>query len=248
MGLDIAVGVLKLERQQGADDADLAAYAEQFQLLNAVLAEAGLPPHQEPSEVSETFEAQMYGYIGLHTVRRLAAWVEIEGRLPPEHGRDLSDDEDPAVGELNSRLTQYYNSRRSPAPRSGWLGRVLKSKNQSVPKPSFQHLLWHSDAEGFYVPQRFEDVVFDMSPEPRPGVGGMIGSSFALYDECARLAEKIELPADIDPESDELWELADNPAIDGPPWRQFGVEAFCLARLVRAARLSIATGAAVVFR
>jgi hypothetical protein len=248
MGLDIAVGVLALERAQGADEQDLAFSAMQFKFLNEVLSEAGLAPHSEPIHTAETFEAQMFGYSGLHTVRRLAAWIELEARLPPDAGRSVEASKDPKLELLYQRLHIYHQKFGAKPYQKGLMGRLLGRTAQGARKPDFQHLLWHSDAEGFYIPQRFDDVVLDSAKPQRPSVGGMVGSSFELLQECRRLAEFIELPADIDPESEELWELADSPRSEGPAWKQFGVESFCLARLLRAAALSVETGAAIVFR
>ncbi len=45
------------------------------------------------------------------------------------------------------------------------------------------HLLNHSDAEGYYVPQEFEDVIYDDTVP-----GGMIGSSQHLLRELIRAA------------------------------------------------------------
>ena len=77
--------------------------------------------------------------------------------------------------------------------------------------------------------------------------GDMIGSSVRLLNECTRLAEWLELPLDLDPESDELWEAADTPQFNGPKWKQYGIESFSCIRLIRAAQASIESGAAIVF-
>jgi hypothetical protein len=243
MGLDIAVGVLALEKQS-ADPEDVAELMEPFTQLNLVLGEAGRELHREPVEVAQTFEAQMFGYGGLHAVRRLAAWIEIEGRLPPEPGgQDAS--EDPVLQALNQRLLQYDEDANA-VPVHQLLDRLLRRK--TPPRSGFQHLLWHSDTEGFYVPQPFDEVVFDHAEIQRPFVGGMVGSSFRLLEDCRRLADQIELPITLDPESDILWEAAGAPSATGPLWGRYGVEAFCLARLLRASSVSIETGAAIVFR
>lgn len=111
--------------------------------------------------------------------------------------------------------------------------------------PGFEHLLLHSDAEGFYVPQDFEDVIFPDDALRIPG--GTIGSSPRLLDECKRLAEWLELPLDTDPESDDVWDAADAPPSDGPKWKRYGNESFSCIRLIRAAEASIESGAAIVF-
>lgn len=48
------------------------------------------------------------------------------------------------------------------------------------------HLLCHSDAEGYYVPIEFDDVIFS---EEIPG--GMLGSSYKLFSEIIKIANRI---------------------------------------------------------
>jgi hypothetical protein len=105
----------------------------------------------------------------------------------------------------------------------------------------FDHLLVHSDAEGFYVPVEFDEVLFS------DGVPGtMLGSSQALSRECEELAQALGVPADLDPESEELWSASEEQGA-GDGWRQYGVESFTCVRLLAAARESVQRRAAVVF-
>ncbi len=97
------------------------------------------------------------------------------------------------------------------------------------------------------MPQDFDNVVLDQAQPQREGLGGMVGSTARLLEECQELAGLIDLPADMDPEADALWEAAESPGSAGPFWRRYGVEAFCLARLIRACELSLRSQAAVVF-
>jgi hypothetical protein len=240
MGLDIAVGWLASQvREEG--EGELAELTPPFDLLNEVLAEAGMAPHHEPLDVPEdqVFEAQMWGYGGLHAIRRLAAYYALERRLPPqlEHGVDAS--EDPVLAKLYRE-----HDRRSNAERRKWLAKWL---SPSPPKPSFQHLLWHSDCEGFYLPRVFADVVLDEATPQREGLGAMVGSAASLLEECRVLADLIDLPEGIDPEDDRLWASADSPSTDGPLWTCYGVEAFGLARLIRGCELALRHNAVLMF-
>ena len=79
------------------------------------------------------------------------------------------------------------------------------------PKPKFQHLLWHSDAEGFYLPRDFEDVILDTAEPQREGIGYMVGSSVRLLAECRELAGLISLPDDVDLEGEEMCKAAESP-------------------------------------
>jgi hypothetical protein len=53
------------------------------------------------------------------------------------------------------------------------------------------HLLVHSDAEGYYVPIDFRDVLFDS--EERGLDGGMLGSSVALLRELLAVAPALQV-------------------------------------------------------
>ena len=240
MGLDIGVGLLAREVRGQAPDAS-PDLQRPFDMLNLVLAEAGMEPHREPLDIADeqVFDAQMWGYSGLHTVRRLAAYHALRGSLPP---CDLGTDEasaDPVVEELYRAHDRYFHARRR-----NWLAKLF---TPTPPKPKFQHLLWHSDCEGFYVPRSFDEVVLDRATPQRDGLGAMIGSTVRLHEECRELARLIDLPDGIDPEDEVLWEAADAPETDGPTWRRYGIEAFCLARLIRGCELSLKYEAVLMF-
>ncbi len=241
MGLAIAVGWLALAAREEEEDLDLLRRS--YDLLNEVLIEAGMERHHEPLDVpdDQIFEAEMWGYGGLHAIRRLAAYHACEGRLPP-HAIYEDYPEDPMTERLNEDLLRN----RKPG---GWLSRGVLRRWLSRGERSgrFEHLMLHSDCEGFYLPRDFEHVIFDRAVPQREGVGGMVGSSTRLLDECKELASLIVLPEDIDVEADELWENAENPPADGMPWQVYGVEAFGLARLIRGCELSIRSGSALVF-
>lgn len=201
MGLSIQVG--------GFEELDL------YEPLFKALVEAGLHPYTEPDCKGDAFfSCQMWGYSGVHYLRRIAAYIGLDKEVPGPGGDNPADD---------PVLIEYYD----------YLA------------PGFEHLVMHSDAEGFYVPLDFEDVIY---PSEELGVaGGIVGSSVRLLSECTRLAAWLELPLDLDPESEEVWDAADSPAVDGPKWKQYGKESFACIRLIKAAKVSIDSGAAIVF-
>ena len=222
------------EAEEGAD-----AFRAVFRSLNEVLVEAGHPPHDEPErlESADTFEAEMWGYSGLHHLRRVAAYLALESRLPDSDQVEEAVD-DPVLQSLYARYDEYLNQS----------GAVLRRLFRQVPvKPQFEHLMLHSDAEGVYIPRKLADVIFDRAQPQREGLGGMVGSSLSLVSECRRVAGALSLPDDLDPESDEVWENADGLPAEGEPWQRFGIATFVLTRLIRACELSKRTGAAVVF-
>lgn len=114
------------------------------------------------------------------------------------------------------------------------------------PRPrrlGFDHLLLHSDSEGYYVPIEFDGVLIAKNDEL---AGGMVGSSQRLLAECLRLRDVLGIPEEIDPEADLLWEAADAQG-EGAGWLRYGVESFTCVRLLHAARRSIEQRAAIVF-
>jgi hypothetical protein len=233
MGLDLSVGILVEAAIYDTDS--LASFRTEFEHLSQALVEAGLQPHNEPEQLSkeQTFSCQMWGYSGLHYLRRVAAH-EALGKALPGPG-DSESSHDPVVEDYYARVC---------TPKRGWLRRLF-NWSPMAGQLDFEHLMLHSDAEGYYVPQDFPHVIF-------PGAdlkiaGDMIGSVPRLNRECMRLASWLGLPADLDPESQEVFEAAESPLDSGPKWKQFGVESFCCVRLLRACEVSLGSRAALVF-
>lgn len=112
------------------------------------------------------------------------------------------------------------------------------------PDFAFNHLVHHSDCEGFYLPTDFESVIF---PDPALEIPGeMIGSSVRLLRECERLSKALQIPSDADPEDDDVYLLLDAQGKQ-QGWRSFGVESFTCVGLMHAWQMSIRSGAALVF-
>jgi hypothetical protein len=201
-------------------------FEQQVEAINGVLESFGLPPHREPFDVEDerTFECEMYGYSGLHYLRRLAAHLALGKELPPPG------DDGAAADPV---LSDYYK-----------IFDASFARGQAAGMP-FQHLIVHGDAEGYYLPVEFEDVIIpDASLEI---AGGMLGSSHALLRECRELAQALELPADLSVEDERLWLAADAQGRGEAKWERYGVESFTCLRLIRACEASVETGAAVVF-
>jgi len=246
MGLGLLVGYLATERREtlerlpalirrtpalasaalkyGVPYGKYAQTVKRFKAVNECLSAAQLKSHEEPQFLSEeqAFSCQMWGYSGIHHLRRLAAYSAL-GRMlyvPERKRQEVSD----AV------VKEYYEVSADGA-------------NTDLP---YQHLMQHGDGQGMYLPQDFRRVV---APPKRyfDAVGGPIGSSFQLLKECQALAGIIELPLGLDIESSEIWDAADAPGKGALKWQQFGIESFSCIRLARACERSIATGAALVF-
>ena len=227
MGLDVMVGILpEMEDDPEALEELEAELAE----LSAALVAAGLPPHEEPREApedDEPWEAQGYGYAGLHALRQVAGLVRRGApipRAPRITGEDTPDGE--ALGEaVHAALTG---------------GGAL---------PPFAHLMQHSDAAGWYVPQDFEAPVPPLEDGDFAEDMGWIGSAPRLAAEVAALAAALEIPQDMAPYDERLLAALDAGAPpDGAPlWQAQPVATWTAVMLRDACRASMATGAAIVF-
>lgn len=228
MGLCIIVGVY----QDYAEDPECALVHEsESELMEPGLAKAGLRPHVEPKEVDGS-SWDMFGYGGLHTLRRLAAHVDAGRPLPPPAEYETAG-KDPLI-----RLYSTLPAKQRP----GLFARLFGRRERFL--RSFDHLMEHSDCEGYYLPQDFEEVLF--LGDDLLG-GGMVGSSVRLLDECERLARALGLPDDIDSGSDEIYEQISDPDPNATGWRAYGYEAHACISLLEASRLSVETGCAIAF-
>ncbi|MEU9716683.1 hypothetical protein [Streptomyces sp. NPDC047976] len=213
MGLNVVVGVLADAEDEYAD-----MVRADFAAIGGLLQRAGAPPWTEPEgRAGESAEFESWGYSGLHALRRLAVHLAAHGQLPEPLAEPHRATADPLLREAYGAL---------PA----------------APPGPYDHLIHHSDCEGYYVPVDLAHVIVD---ERAPGGG--LGSSVRLLAETRRLAAALGLPEDLDPHSEELFEAADaaEPAAAG--WQRHGVESYVCVQLLRAAELSVATGMAIAF-
>lgn len=226
MGLNVVVGAL-LDNEDPEGIEDLRA---EFAALNEALREAGLPEHHEPERTNwDAVDFDMWGYGGLHYLRRFAAHLD-RGTDLPEPGTPESVDGDPV-------MKRYYDSAMGGSTLRG-VFRATFGRNKNG---RFDHLMLHSDAEGFYVPISFSEVLVSEDV-----AGGMIGSSQALRAELTQVARALELPRDLDVASDELFDAAENQG-RGEGWKAYGVESLTCLQLLSAATASVERQAAIVF-
>ncbi|TWT39090.1 hypothetical protein [Blastopirellula retiformator] len=221
MGLALEVGILA--DLKTADEEGFAHFKVQFDLLNQLLAQNQLPPHVEPEEMP-VFSGAMFGYSGLHYLRRVAAHLIVNGAVP-EPCVDRRPTDDPVMMACYDEIATMQDA-RSPE----W--------------KRFDHLLCHSDAEGYYVPLEFDEVLFDFEDLGLYGV--QAGSSVKLLQECLTLAKALEMPTDLDGEDEVFFDAAESQG-EGEGWRRYGMECYSCIHLIQAARHSIEHGAAIVF-
>jgi len=217
---------------QGSDDEGLEHYRAQFKAVNKALDAQGLPPHREPESLKSPFSEDMFGYSAIHHLRHIAAFSWRGYDLPTPGLGDPS--QDPVVLEYNESMA----GRKQPL-----LGRLF---GKGLPtSPRYDHLMFHSDAEGYYLPQDFADVIF-------PGddleiAGAMIGSAVRLQKELNALARFLGIPAGLDPDSDDVLNAVENPPLDGPPWKVHAVATHACLKLLAACSFSLENRSAIVF-
>jgi hypothetical protein len=231
MGLALEVGILADQKDADGELYDEESYADTvacFEDINKALRANGLSEHVEPAEVTETFSCSMFGYSGLHFLRRIAVHRAL-GKPTPAPGRQEID--------YTARLEEYC--RRFNA-------------GENIP---FQHLIMHSDAEGYYIPIDFERVI--ASPAL---IGEFLGSTQRLQAECRELAHLLSIPVTMDCQSEGLFEAASaqfhprpwrlwpwKVVRDDQMWKEYAVETHACLCLLAASGVSLRTGAAIEF-
>jgi hypothetical protein len=230
MGLSLVVGILTDLKDQDDEGAD--HYRTQFEAVNRALRGSKVPPHHEPEDLECSYSGDMFGYSALHHLRRIAAysWAGLELPAP---SKDLPS-QDPIV-------EKYYNSlgERNPSLLSKLFGKPR------VAPPRYDHLMFHSDAEGYYLPQEFDEVLFP--PSGLEIAGDMIGSSARLKKECEALARILKLPLDLDPDGDEVLEPDAGSGERDVPWKSYREASHACLRLLQACEFSLKHRSAVVF-
>ena len=213
MGLNVVVGVLA-----GAED-DYAGHVRgHFAVIRELLGRVGARRWAEPElDERDVLEGDMWGYSGLHTVRRAAVHLAETGTLP-----------DP--------LEESHKAAGDPLLKKAY------AEFPGEPAGPFDHLIHHSDCEGYYVPVDFGQVIVDERL-----AGGYLGSSVRLLAETRRIASALGLPEDLDPDSEAVFGACDTGTQATEGWQRYGIESYGCLRLIQAAKHSIATGAAIAF-
>jgi hypothetical protein len=213
MGLAISVGALADLLENDTEGAEWLQ--EDLVVVNKVLAAAGLPPHAEPRE------------------------------LPPLDSRASLD---------SFPYSFIHHLRRAYAHRlvsSHWVATPVEDGIDPADDPAIQaaldeldsHLICHSDAEGFYVPVEFDEVLFSDSDDVELS-GGMLGSSYRLRDELVLVAPALGIALTDGQLSDEEAERIEG-LIDADEGLYREYASWLL--LYESARLSIAHRTAIVF-
>ena len=213
MGLTVVVGVLA-----GVEGEDAGHVRTQLAVAGELLDRTGAGQWAEPElDERDILAGDMWGYSGLHTVRRVAVHLGLTGTVP-----DPLEVAHRAAGD--PLLMQAY------------------AEFPGEPAGPFDHLIHHSDCEGYYMPVDFGQVIADERL-----AGGYLGSSVRLLAETRRIASALGLPEDLDPDSEQVFGACDAGTQASEGWQRYGIESYGCLRLIQAAKHSIATGAAIAF-
>ena len=211
MGLAIEIGAYAFACQNDPEGAEF--FLTHFEVINRALREKGLPAHHEPS-----------------------------AEVP----------ENPRAGVVGFPYSCLHQLRRAYAHTVVHPGRILmppqagqEAQDDQMVESAYQatgsHLIAHSDAEGYYVPVDFPDVIID--PEV---AGGAVGSSHRVLAELIAVAPALGVRLDEGGLSD-----AEADRINGVVMDQSSpleAELMVWINFFEAARLSVKHGYASVFQ
>ena len=232
MGLSASVGVYTLFPD---DPGFLSECRRTLDDTSAFLRAASLPDHREPLHLppERCLSLSLPGYSGLQLLRRFAALLRA-GQSPQPLRPPFRAARDPL-------LLDYYGQCDWTVGPKGFS--LFTSDSSSSLR--FDHLVFHADSFGVYVPREFQPVLLTWKDGDE--FTQAVGSSNVLVRECDQLADSLGIPPLMDPDSRELQDAAATPAGTGPSWKRFGVEALTCVQLRAAAVRSVETGAAIVF-
>jgi len=236
MGVNVVVGIRHQISMDDPDDEAVTEFAADLFSVRQALVDCALPVWEEPEVGSaEVVDFELFGEAGVHALRRVAAHLQTYAILPPP-----DEDDDDAADDETLQVVYDEGPRYWVQPKQGEQPAVHGHPNDA--SEAYDHLIHHSDADGCYVPVEFAPVIVD-----ERAYGGYVGSAHRLLEECLRLAVALQIPLDLDPDSDEVWDAADGTLEGAKGWQRYGVETYTCLRLIDAARRSIETGAAIFF-
>jgi hypothetical protein len=242
--LNLVVGVIPHLYADDDDDSDLNELRSEFAALNGVLQALDLPKHHEPeiTDREEGWDCRIADRAALYSLRRIAAHLALENGLPGPTTGDPQDD--PVLERYAEQCHLYVRSAgqdgAAPHPASPLLPYAAL-----IQGAGFEHLIWHSEVKGYYLPIRFPHVI--LLPESLRGeeydLGPWVGSAPMLLQECERLVEALRYPRSLSIEA--LREYTPDPT--ATDWRRYASEAFMCQALIAACEESIRSGCAITF-
>jgi hypothetical protein len=212
MGLAVSTDYLADMLENDAEGAEW--FRANLEIVNSFLVEAGLPTHVESERRGMARPRAHCASFPYSFLHYLRRAFAHVREYPDRALQPVPADADPAADPVVEDAATMMNT----------------------------HLLCHSDCEGFYVPQEFDDVIFDVDGRGLPG--GMLGSSQRLLAELVEVAPALGIALDGGKLTDKrAAELAEEEEADSPFWR----ERLVWLALFENARTSIANRTLLVF-
>lgn len=181
MGLAIKVGTYADLLKEDPSQAEWLG--DTFAALNEVLAENGIELHHEPKILTKLKNRAQCDSFPYSFIHYLRRFYAQVETDPNWVPAPVKEDEDPTDDPAIEEVSSMLES----------------------------HLLCHSDCDGFYLPIKFDEIIFD-DEDRIPG--GALGSSYKLLEELIFIAPKLNIILKdgqlSDSEADKINELADN--------------------------------------
>ncbi len=216
LGLAIGVGVLAELLEEDPEGAEWME--DGFAAANRLLAAADLPLHTEPRVLAPLESRASLDSFPYSFIHYLRRAYAYRVDSPNWVATPLDEGDDPSADEVLEEVAERFES----------------------------HLLFHSDAEGFYLPVEFDDVlVADPGDEEAAVPGELLGSSYRLREELVLVAPALGITLTGDGHLSD----AEAARIDGIACSDDGLcrEMASWLSLFEAARLSIQYKTAIVF-
>ncbi|WP_028582174.1 hypothetical protein [Desulfogranum japonicum] len=211
MGLAIVVGMYSDLLKEDPEGAEWLG--KTFNTLNDVLKKNGIETFNEPKELHELRSRSWCDSFPYSFIHYLRRFYAYVISTPDWVPAPVKEDEDPASDPVVEEETLMFES----------------------------HLLCHSDCEGFYLPIRFDEVIFD---ENKRIPGGMLGSSYKLLEELVQVAPRLNIKLTNSKLSDEEAERINKLASSEDEYYR----EYCVwIALYEAARLSIENKTVISF-
>lgn len=163
MGLAVKVGMYADVIKQGDPD-QIKWLSDIFKGVNEVLKEEGLKKFNEPKKLKPLHMRVWCDSLSYSYIHYLRRFYAHILTNPNTIPKPLNDDENPTEDPVFKKQSLNFDS----------------------------HLICHSDAEGFYFPIEFDEVLFDLEDKGRI-IGGMLGSSYSLMAELLEIAPKLNI-------------------------------------------------------
>jgi hypothetical protein len=196
------------------DEDGAASLLDQFRLVNDLLIANGVEPFEEPDTLPELRgRCPINGY-PYSFLHYLRRVAAIRANEPDFIAEPLGEDEEPHSPWIEIETEKLTN-----------------------------HLLCHSDADGYYVPKPFKIVLF-AEPDSEISGGGIVGSSYSLRDDLVAVAPALKITlSDGELSESEASRISEIIESESPLW----IEHLVWFDLFEASRLSIKHGTAIVF-